>query len=516
MQIKFKQLILLILGWLISHSGISQELQPYYTTDADEFCLSATLVEYNKILLLKAHSQFPNETGSFANYNDIFNNIQTMAIDTSYSLSTLIKTDENLNTLKIYTFQSTKDTLQVGLDAIENYISQEFVVLVGYITENVVSKYLLFTDYDFNVKRKVFIDTDIISDDGFGWGITIKKDLFSDNYIVSDIDKFYEVDAQTGVVNKVKTTSWGNTLQFPNKRLIKANSGSGFPIYNQDFEWDTIVLKNDPPQMYSKILKIVRPQNKDYIYSAGIFRHDTLTNIGLPVPLGFSDALVRVNQDLTLEYVFIDSVSLESTQGINGLHSLDLHNEDNIYFCINNNFCGYYFSSESCVEYLNFYNIDSEGEINYIKYIGGEANYIPLEIVALPDSSAIMFLARFEPGENELYESDTYFIKFDAQGNQIELDPEPYTSNAFIPLNNIPVYDVLVYPNPTSNILNFKTSLEKSDINVNIYNSKGKLVFQQEDIISPILLNSLAEGIYVYELVKNDRQLQTGNIVVKR
>ncbi len=516
MKINYRNLILSILGWLfVSYPSIAQELQSYNATNADEFCLSASLVEYDKILLLQAHNHFPNPIGDFANYKNIFNSVQAMNIDTSYSLSTLLKTDANLNTLNSYVFQSTIDTLKVGLDAIENYISQEFVILVGYITENVISKYLLFTDYDLNIKRKVYIDTDIIFDDTFRWAITIKKDLFSENYIVSDYNKFYEVDAITGVINKLATTSTGWTLQFPNKKLIHSDDDGGYAIYSKDFTRDTTLFKLHPPHLTTTGIKMVRPHNQSHIYSAGIYRHDTLTNIGLPIPLGFSDALVRVNQDLSLEYVFIDTTSLDLTAGINGLHSFDLHNEDNIYFCINNNFCGYYLSSESCVEYLNFYNVNSEGEVNFTKYLGGEANYIPLEIVALPDSSAIMFLARYKPGENELYESDTYYIKFDAQGNQVELSPELYTHNGHLKPLNIPVFDVLVYPNPTFDFLNFKTQLDKSGVSINIYNLEGKLILEQKSIIEPIELSDLILGIYVYELIKDDSILQTGKFIKK-
>ncbi|MGB4665324.1 MAG: T9SS type A sorting domain-containing protein, partial [Bacteroidales bacterium] len=72
--------------------------------------------------------------------------------------------------------------------------------------------------------------------------------------------------------------------------------------------------------------------------------------------------------------------------------------------------------------------------------------------------------------------------------------------------------NILLYPNPTSGIANLNLDLEK-DFTIEIFNSLGAKVLQENIISNSIDLSLLPEGIYYYR-IKENNQIQTNNVLV--
>ena len=71
-----------------------------------------------------------------------------------------------------------------------------------------------------------------------------------------------------------------------------------------------------------------------------------------------------------------------------------------------------------------------------------------------------------------------------------------------ISLDDLSNQGVVVYPNPTTNILNISTRL---DIKVKVINMKGKIIFNNDNI-DKIDLSSYAIGVYNLIIETNDKQ----------
>lgn len=72
--------------------------------------------------------------------------------------------------------------------------------------------------------------------------------------------------------------------------------------------------------------------------------------------------------------------------------------------------------------------------------------------------------------------------------------------------------NILLYPNPNSGIANLNLDFEK-DFTIEIFNSLGAKVFQENIISNSIDLSQLQEGIYYYR-IKENNQIKTSNILV--
>lgn len=68
----------------------------------------------------------------------------------------------------------------------------------------------------------------------------------------------------------------------------------------------------------------------------------------------------------------------------------------------------------------------------------------------------------------------------------------------------------IAYPNPGNNVLNIRTALQNAHIE--IYNLSGKLVYSQEitDNITTIYMSHLPSGTYIWKVIANGKEAETG------
>lgn len=75
--------------------------------------------------------------------------------------------------------------------------------------------------------------------------------------------------------------------------------------------------------------------------------------------------------------------------------------------------------------------------------------------------------------------------------------------------------ELLVYPNPSSGILNIENRTTKSNLNVNIYSLQGQQVFNKqykELILEQINLSNLADALYILSIEDESNKINTYKI----
>ena len=80
--------------------------------------------------------------------------------------------------------------------------------------------------------------------------------------------------------------------------------------------------------------------------------------------------------------------------------------------------------------------------------------------------------------------------------------------------DNDPSYEATIFPNPTSEVLNIRTSTFEN-VTYTLYDAQGKLILQDKLSAeqTPIQVNQLAPGNYSLTLSKNTQNLKTFKLV---
>jgi len=80
--------------------------------------------------------------------------------------------------------------------------------------------------------------------------------------------------------------------------------------------------------------------------------------------------------------------------------------------------------------------------------------------------------------------------------------------------DNVPSYQVIIYPNPTSDILNIQTEIFEN-VSYKLYDAQGKIVLQGAISAehTPVQVNQLAPGNYSLTLNKNSQNLKTFKLI---
>jgi len=150
-------------------------------------------------------------------------------------------------------------------------------------------------------------------------------------------------------------------------------------------------------------------------------------------------------------------------------------------------------------DYIYLAKLDSNLNILTERYFGGDAYYYVLNMLSTTDNGIIISGMQYDYMVNEWGDTDAFLIKTNA-------DLLVNTNE----INSIPVHSALVYPNPGNGKLNIRTT-EKGSLFV-LYTLSGKRIKQIriENLITEADGSSLPGGVYVWELYKNNREIDHG------
>jgi len=164
-----------------------------------------------------------------------------------------------------------------------------------------------------------------------------------------------------------------------------------------------------------------------------------------------------------------------------------------------------------CTNYISLHSFNVNGTTNWSQYLGYDASYFPIRMVATQDSGVLLLVYRFKLEDNPSgQEGDTYFLKFDKDGN--------LTAPVGVEdLSGIEIKKVLVYPNPARNVLQYKYQLPNvSKLSIQFFDAAGRLVLSDRiDEDRETTVEHLSAGTYFYKIFGNEQLLQSGKILIE-
>ncbi len=411
--------------------------------------ISVTNNQYAKLIKL-------NNAGVLIDSVDILNPANGMC-----ELFHLLKVDNNkFMAFGKYNTDSTFNLWVVTFDYNLNIIGDTKILVNGNILP--IYQYAIINDNGnvviLSTYQQVTTNNDVILHELSANGSLIKEKLFDGTGTASDIIKLSSTEYRIIVYGHVRN-------DFINIYSVDTN----FIIANSyEVPWDlyfynTIKLVDDTNLLISGS-KIFPDNERDL----GIVKTDINNNLIAFKNYGKTD---------TMDYPSVHN-------------NLDFISEDNIYYSgiSNLNISNPYFSHMPSWFILN--KIDSNLNLKWQKFYGGDACYFPWAILATQDGGCVMAGTRYDYKTQTNQERDLYVLKVD-EGGLITWSQE-------IPLEK---QSTTVYPNPGTNTLNIKTG--NKGMEFELININGQIVIKQimDSNINTISTESLKSGIYFYRLI---------------
>ncbi len=151
---------------------------------------------------------------------------------------------------------------------------------------------------------------------------------------------------------------------------------------------------------------------------------------------------------------------------------------------------------------------DSDLNLYWTKYFGGDACYVLQSVTATSDGGAIVAGTRFDYLNHPENQLDVYVLKIDSTGLYTNVDEE----------KPVPVHDAIVYPNPGSDYLVVQSGPQVCGAFFRMYDMQGRLVMEQR-LTSTLLrlsTNTLAAGTYPWQIIFNNKAIESGKWVKEK
>jgi len=290
--------------------------------------------------------------------------------------------------------------------------------------------------------------------------------------------------------------------------------------YNQDGEAQWVKYITDETCINS----LVKVSDSDHIYFSGVLNVEAnFDSIEVNGPEWANDFfLARLNSDG--EFIWVKEVP-EMPEGVTGdacvavtnndnaSHFMEVDDENNIYltgFSRGTIDWGNGVVSQPTNTIINndilLWSYDELGNIRFAETAGGEGLEYGKNIVI--DSNGEIYLSGIVD-----YESATFGeIAYEGEGEFFFLTRYSYGISG---INvNKPIDDVHIYPNPTTDYINFDIT---ENVNISIFDISGKLVIEQylmEGQNKKLFVGNLKSGIYIYH-ISDDSSLNTGKLIKK-
>jgi len=146
--------------------------------------------------------------------------------------------------------------------------------------------------------------------------------------------------------------------------------------------------------------------------------------------------------------------------------------------------------------------MDSNLNLLTEKYLGGDAYYHFNTITATSDGGALITTLRYDYLTQD-HEHDAYIIKLDSLELTVGTNERP---------DKILV-DAIVYPNPTSGLINIRTSIKNAVFELYDLSGKKLLIEPLTNLITPIKLDNILEGTYIWRVIQQNELIETGKII---
>jgi len=149
-------------------------------------------------------------------------------------------------------------------------------------------------------------------------------------------------------------------------------------------------------------------------------------------------------------------------------------------------------------------SLDSNLNLNWQKYYGGDAYYNLWGMLATQDGGCLMYGTRYDAAtQNE--ERDLYILKVDENGLYTGIEESPGKQ----------AHDAIIYPNPGCNDLNIQSGPQISGAQFTLYDMKGNSLLEEKINTTEIRINTskLPPGIYPWNIVFKNKVVESGKWV---
>jgi hypothetical protein len=197
----------------------------------------------------------------------------------------------------------------------------------------------------------------------------------------------------------------------------------------------------------------------------------------------------------------IELLGPADTANYPGFYSnLDFRNPDNIFYAGIKNLAFGYFIPASSWLFLN--KLNSNLEVQWQKFYGGDANYNLWNLIATQDGGCLMAGTRYDY-ITQTNLRDVYILKVNSEGIVTGLGDEP---------SQIPFTDAIIYPNPGSTYLKVESGPQIDDALFELFDMSGKAVFRVKlrNRLQEINTSSFLKGTYTYRVSWKNKLVAAG------
>jgi len=485
----------------------AQNFIPLLSTDKNETIFDAVSLPNKKVAVLSYQNadyfSFYSEKPSFEIFKD-----QLQVMDSVFTKLSIVSRNGILEDQ--ISFYSTQDSI-FGFEQLKVF-GDEIVMWGSVFTANHKTKAAVWLNFDLEINNTIVYDYNL----DFSTSVFFNNSYFfninsNGNILCASSNGTLELDR---FGNLVKTYNNGY-IQFPfiidaNENYIhpepqyqrvfiySPNSGNGYSIAeNQNYDRGDIGLES---------YELALNNSKSAFYVNTLFRNGCAFT-------GSKSAILKYNISDFSSEIFYEDPTPNCLTGELGQFDIDVYQDDHIYFANKAETCGFIPPenvTRNCkVEYINLFCLDEAGNLRWSKYLGGDALYRLNGVIATADKGCIVYVKRYEQGVNKQYEADSYYLKFDKNGNVVE----PLSTH--IPEQEANNYNIQIYPNPAYKwlYLNILDDLLKEQLTLNIFNLKGQLVLAQKLNNTAINIQYLANGNYTYAISNSSKKIKSGKFI---
>lgn len=242
-----------------------------------------------------------------------------------------------------------------------------------------------------------------------------------------------------------------------------------------------------------------------YPYSSKLFADGNIITAGTwhKIYPQYTDIRHIAGYVLNNEIEIVDEVYLTDPDSISrtaDASAIDYYYPSCIYIGGNFNLIG---ASSSIPSWYYVTKVNEKMEIQYEKYIGGDAVYWLLSVTASSDGGVLLAGQKSELGTPS-YAQNGYLIKLDSTGCLTSISNQ-----------GVKISDAIIYPNPGSNNLNIRTALEQCIFR--LYNISGTCLIEKAilDRTTIIDTKNLTSAIYTYTIHRNGELIESGKWIKK-
>ncbi len=190
----------------------------------------------------------------------------------------------------------------------------------------------------------------------------------------------------------------------------------------------------------------------------------------------------------------LDTLDLTASDG-----ALDYNNKDSIFIGGTTNFL---FSLSPSPSWYFIIQADSNLNIRWERFYGGDARYTMCKIIASNDGGCIIAGTRYNYQNVTEEELDIYILKLNSEGLLVGTPEKP----------TIEMHEALVFPNPGTNYLKVRIAAQHKQSMFELYDINGRQVLTQQIFGKWGEVNtvSLTSGTYIYKIYNTEGLHESG------